>query len=481
MDQEKMDRENGISIFRRGLRQATAGALAFAMLPLSLGSALGQEPYPAQGGPEQGGGAPYQALAPEQIDSLVAPIALYPDSLVAQVLAASTYPQQVVSAQQFLQANGGQPPAQLGELANQQPWDPSVKALVAFPQVVNDLNKNLEWTTQLGNAYYNQPQDVLSAVQTMRQRAYAAGNLRSNPRLNVEYQPNNIVIVPASPEVVYVPYYNPWVVYGAPVVAYPHYYYGPPSGVVFGAGLALGFGVGLAIGAFSHYGWGFHNWGSNWGSRTIVYNHNTYISHSTTVINRGNYGGYDRNPQARAFNHSENVRYGGGNRTINNVTINRGGNTTINRGGNTFNNGGNTVNRGGQTYNRGGQTLNRGGQTYNNGANTVNRGGQTYNRGTQGGTTFPTRQTGTQQQYGRPNTGGQGGFQPQAARPAGGFGGAQQVGRLSASQAAPVQQQHQAAPQQQQRSAPAQENRGAGGGGHEAHGGGGGEHGGGHH
>ncbi len=474
--------QSKVTVFKSGiLRQATAAALAAVMLPISTGLALAQqEPLPAQGS--------YQQLPPDQIDQLVAPIALYPDSLVAQVLAAATYPQQVVSLGQFLQQNSGQPPSELAALADQQPWDPSVKSLVAFPQVVQDLNQNLDWTTQLGNAYFNQPQDVLGAVQVMRERAHAAGNLRTTPQETVNYAPGNIVIVPVSPEVVYVPYYNPGIIYGPGFPVYPHYhYFGPPPGVVFASGLALGFGVGLAIGAFSHFGWGFHSWAPSWGSHTVVYNHNTYISNSTTVINHGHYGGFDRSPQARAFNTTQNVRYGGVNRTtINNVTINRGGNTTINRGGNTFNNGGNTINRGGQTFNRGGQTfqngnqtLNRGGQTFNRGNNPVPNSGQTFNRGSNpspsAGQTF---NRGT-----NPTPNGGQTFNRGAQTPS----GTQQFNRAPAAPARPqgdfnrsqYAQQRPAAPAPQQHSAPQGGEFHGGGGGHEDHGGGHVDHGGG--
>jgi hypothetical protein len=379
--------EPRISFFRERAighrtRQIIAGALAAAMLPFTLGVAWSQDAPPPP--PDTyDSGAPqsdYQPLPADQLDQLVAPIALYPDALVAQVLAASTYPQQVVAAQQFVQQSGNYPPSQLAEMANEQPWDPSVKSLVAFPQVLNNLNQNMNWTTQLGNAYYNQPQDVMEAVQDMRQRAYAAGNLRSTPQLDVNYDPGNIVISPVSENIVYVPYYNPWAVYGAPLPVYAGYYWGPPRGVVFAGGLALGFGVGLAIGAFGHFGWGYHNWAPNWRDHAVFYNHTTFISHSTTVYNRGHFGGY--NGHAGNFNHVNfsNIH----NTTINNnhVTVNRGGNT-YNRGGNTFNRGGNTYNRGGNTFNRGGNTVNRGGNTFNNGGNTVNRGANTYNRGGQ--------------------------------------------------------------------------------------------------
>jgi hypothetical protein len=150
----------------------------------------GPPPPDQQGDQDQDQGPPpqaYNALPPQQIDDMVAPIALYPDSLVAQILAASTYPDQIADADHFLQSNQGMPPDQLGAEVNDQNWDPSVKALIAFPSVLSNLDRNLDWTTQLGNAYYNQPQDVMSAVQDMRQRAYAAGHLRSTQQIAVDY------------------------------------------------------------------------------------------------------------------------------------------------------------------------------------------------------------------------------------------------------------------------------------------------------
>jgi hypothetical protein len=517
-----------IRVFRNGTRQAVAGALAMCLLPVSFSTALGQAQgqYPSQG-QEQGAPPPppdydngssgdgnygnqnygnlnygnpgpsnYQPLAPEQIDQLVAPIALYPDSLVAQVLAAATYPAQVASAEQFVQQSGNYPPEQLAEAANTQPWDPSVKSLVAFPQVLNDLDRNMDWTTQLGNAYFNQPQDVLGAVQIMRQRAYAAGNLRTGPQLAVTYAPGDILIEPVSPSVVYVPYYNPWVIYGAPIPVYRGYYYGAPRGVVFGSGLAIGFGVGLAVGAFTHFSWGYHNWAPDWRSRAVVYNHNTYISRSVTVVNHGDYGHFDRAPQARAYNQQQAARYGGGNRTINNVPINRGGNT-FNNGGNTVNRPANTYNRGGNTFNNGGNTLNRGGQTYNTGGSAY--GGNAYNRGGTVGNPASAYNRGNYQANPQANNGqfnrGNGGVQGNAAaRPGGGFDGrgggpARPEGNFGAQANAPRPQGNfnrgggspQPNVQPQQHSAPPQQTHGGGGG--EQHGGGGGhdEHGGGGH
>ncbi|MGB6111837.1 MAG: DUF3300 domain-containing protein, partial [Acidobacteriaceae bacterium] len=241
-----------------------------------------------QGAPPPDQGAPQgQPLSPEELGQMVAPIALYPDALVAQILAASTYPTEIVEADRWVQAQGNMPPEQLGAAANQQTWDPSVKALIAFPSVLAQMDKNIQWTTDLGNAYYNQPDDVMSAVQSMRARAQSAGTLHNTPQQVVSNDAGNIVIAPANPEVVYVPVYNPWGVYGGPVVVYPGYYYGPPAGVYFGTGLAIGFGIGIGIGLWSHWGWGWHNWGFNWHNRAVWYHGGHYYTRSVTVINRG--------------------------------------------------------------------------------------------------------------------------------------------------------------------------------------------------
>ena len=212
---------------------------------------------------------------------MVAPIALYPDALVAQILAASTYPTEVVEADRWVQSQGNAPPEQLAASANEQNWDPSIKALVAFPSVLAQMDRNIRWTTDLGNAYYNQPDDVMSAVQTMRSRAQAAGTLQNTPQQDVSDDGGNIVIAPANPEVVYVPVYNPWGVYGAPIGIYPGYYYGPPAGVYFGAGLGIGFGIGIGIGMWSHWGWGWHNWGFNW---RITAGATTLIAAPSTIV-----------------------------------------------------------------------------------------------------------------------------------------------------------------------------------------------------
>jgi len=246
----------------------------------------GAPPPPDQG---QQPGPQGQPLAPQQLEQLVAPIALYPDALVAQILAGATYPAQIVQADQWRQQIGDASPDQIAQAANSQPWDPSIKALTAFPSVLSQMDRNMQWTTDLGNAYYNQPQDVMDAVQSMRQRAQDAGSLQNTPQQAVSDDGGEIAIAPANPDVVYVPAYNPWVVYGAPLAVFPGYYYAPPPGVFIGVGFGyrVGFGIGVPLRPYSPWGWGWHNWGVGWRTHAVVYNRVTYITRSTTVINRG--------------------------------------------------------------------------------------------------------------------------------------------------------------------------------------------------
>jgi len=378
-----------------GAQRAIALVLMWLMIPLGMGNiAWGQQQAPPpppdqqdQGPPPDDQGPPPQqwnALSPDQLNQLVAPIALYPDSLVAQVLAAATYPTQIVDADRFVQSQAGAPPEQIAEEANNQPWDPSVKALCAFPSVLANMDKNLDWTSQLGNAYYNQPQDVMSAVQAMRQQAYQRGDLRSSDQLNVEYQPSQIVIEPANPAVVYVPYYDPWVIWGFR----PYYaWYAPPPPPGWRVGVHFGFGIGVAVGAWGGWGWGWGHWGFAWGPHPMVmYNHVTFVSRSVTVVNHGYYGRFDRNPGARAYNmHAaaqvRNVSYThvtevNNNRTVINNRTNF--NNNVNRTNN-FNRT-NNYNRPAQNYNRPAQNYNRPAQNYNRPAQNYNRPAQNYNR-----------------------------------------------------------------------------------------------------
>ena len=226
---------------------------------------------------------PYAQQTPEQLQRLVAPIALYPDSLVAQILSASTFPEQVVEADRWVQEHPDLKGDALGKAVDQQPWDPSVKALAAFPSVLGNMDKNLSWTSSLGDAYYNQQQEVMDAVQAMRRKAETAGNLKTTPQQVVTNQGSTIIIQPANPDIVYVPAYDPWLVYGYPIVAWPGWY--PYPGIWF-SGPYISFGIGFGIGFFSGFGWGWGRWGCDWHNHFVVYNHGRYFSHSTTFYNR---------------------------------------------------------------------------------------------------------------------------------------------------------------------------------------------------
>jgi hypothetical protein len=230
--------------------------------------------------------APVEKQTPEELQQLVAPIALYPDALVSQILAASTFPEQVVEADRWAQAHPDLKGDALGQAVDQQSWDPSVKALTAFPSVLGNMGKNISWTSSLGDAYYNQQQDVMDAVQAMRQRAQQAGNLKTTEQQTVTTQGSTIIVEPASPEVVYVPAYDPWMVYGGPLAAWPGWYAYPG---IWYDGPYLSFGVGFGIGSFGGYGWGWHHWGTDWHNRTVIYNHNTYYSRSNTFYDRNYY------------------------------------------------------------------------------------------------------------------------------------------------------------------------------------------------
>src|SRR5256884_470733 len=210
---------------------------------------------------------PAAGQTPQELQQLVAPIALYPDALVAQILAASTYPTEIVEADRWMQSHSNLKGEELAKEVDKQPWDPSVKALTQFPSVLENMDRNLSWSSSLGDAYANQEQDVTDAVQVMRQQARKAGHLNSNEQEKVATQGSTIIIEPANPEVVYVPAYDPWLVYGDSIVPYPGWY--PVPGIFF-AGPAISFGIGFGVGYFGGYGWGWHHWGYDWhGRRTF--------------------------------------------------------------------------------------------------------------------------------------------------------------------------------------------------------------------
>src|SRR5256885_1134926 len=331
-----------------------AGALRLSVLGLASALAL-SACNESQDKPPQAASAPlptesaqpvatpvaYVPPSAETLYQMVAPIALYPDKLVAQVLAASTYPDQVGAAEVWMGQNPGLKPEELQNAVNSQDWDPSVKSLTQFPNVLAQLSSNVPWTTALGKAYYNDPADVMNAIQVMRQRAYKAGTLKDSSRLKVavatadapppvpqpapqavgeplssmlpvpviDTPPQFIEIAPAQPDTVYVPQYDPGVVYGEPVPMYGGYrpivapqpvYVGSSAAPVV-AGL-IGFGAGVILAeSVDRRPWGWDSWGMRWGepgyrwhrnepppppSRrpAVIYNNNTYVSRSTTVV-----------------------------------------------------------------------------------------------------------------------------------------------------------------------------------------------------
>jgi uncharacterized membrane protein YgcG len=333
-------RFRNMNIFRRAAgfsnprlsKQALVSLLSLVLLFATWPRNLSANPE-AQPMGQNAQAPPYEQQTPEQLQQLTAPIALYPDSLVAQVLAASTFPEQVVEANRWVQSHPDLKGDTLARAVDQQPWDPSVKALTAFPSVLGNMDKNISWTSSLGDAYYNQQQDVMDAVQTMRQRAQQAGNLNSTPQQTVARQGSNIVIQPASPTVVYVPAYDPWLVYGGPIVAWPGWY--PYPGIWFG-GPYLSFGIGFGIGFYGGYGWGWNHWGSNWSNHSVYYNNNRYYSQSRTFYNRSSYyrGTTNTSAAARSSANASN-RTANANTAAHTSVYNRPGATTRPFNGNT--------------------------------------------------------------------------------------------------------------------------------------------------
>jgi hypothetical protein len=273
---------------------AAAGCVTGPEDPGAYPSDTGSSPSAPQESPPMA-----QAASPSeaQLAQLVAPIALYPDELVAQVLTAATYPAQIVEADRWLQANPSLKGDALGKSVDTQPWDPSVKALTQFPSVLGMMDKNLSWTSSLGEAYMNDQTAVMNAVQRLRQRAQQAGNLQNTPQETVTAQQQTIVIEPVDPAIVYIPAYDPWLVYGPAIDFYPGWI-DYPGLYIAGPGIVFGFGVG--IGVFGGYGWGWHNWGFDWRGRGVLYNRVPYFSHSPTFRGRG-WGSPGRFPSTRGF------------------------------------------------------------------------------------------------------------------------------------------------------------------------------------
>jgi hypothetical protein len=274
-----------------------------------------------------------------ELIQLLAPIAAFPDNLVAQILAASSYPDQVGAAYTWSNQNPKLKDAELQQALDGQPWDPSVKAIAAFPEVLRQMATNIAWMTALGEAYVNDPTDVMNGIQQLRQQALACGNLKSNSYVNVTRVPKQpitsptgtstptiaeleflgsdepatysgpsvipapvqvIEIAPTHPDIVYVPTYDPAVFYGTSIVAFPGYAYAWPAPIYYGPVFGgWGFGLGISVRFGFAHPWGWWGWGIHWGRGfgyprygfgfhrpAVVFNNRIYVSHSTTIINR---------------------------------------------------------------------------------------------------------------------------------------------------------------------------------------------------
>lgn len=287
--------------------------LAVVGLPLLfVAASFAQEPAqepgqeaapPGQEAPPPETATPQQPpLTPDQLQNLVAPVALYPDTLLSQILVASTYPIEVVEAQQWLQQHRNLTGQQLMDAAQQQNWDPSVQALVAFPDVLARLNQDVRWTTDLGNAFLSQQPDVMKAVQDLRAKAQAAGKLQSDAQQTVSTQTQDgqtaIDIAPAAPGDIYVPNYNPAWVWGPPPYGYyPSLYYPPiDAGFSFFPGVDLGFYFGGGWGLWGGLGWG---WGPNWFTDAIVLNPHFFHRYGFSDYHPGFHNVWVHNPGHR--------------------------------------------------------------------------------------------------------------------------------------------------------------------------------------
>ena len=259
---------------------------------------------PAAAAPAAGSVQDAAKIPNDQLDSLVAPIALYPDPMLSQVLVASTYPLEIVQLQQWLPRNSNLKEAELVDAAKKEDWDPSIQAMVVFPDLVKQLSDNVRWTTDLGNAFLAQQSDVMDAVQRLRKRAKDDGKLQSNENMMVETTTEEsetvVVIQPSSPDVVYVPTYNPVAVWGPPpYYPYPPIYYPP----YYPGSIWVAFGLGVLVGAIFGGGWG---WGCGWGGGEININNNFFSRNNFNNAhidhhNRGNRGGnrWEHNPRHR--------------------------------------------------------------------------------------------------------------------------------------------------------------------------------------
>lgn len=304
-------------------RKSLSVILGFAIVTWSPEILRGYQASNSEHATETGNSTDAAPQSASQLQAMVAPIALYPDSLVAQILTASTFPDQVAIANYWLQQNKNLTGSALMQAVDKQSWDPSVKALTEFPSVLENLAKNLAWTSSLAEAYHNQQAEVMTAIQTCRAQAKASGNLKTSSQITVVQQsPQTIVIQPTNPQIVYVPQYNPAVVYGVPYVT-PGY----SAGDVAAAGI-IGFGAGIAVGAMMSGGccsWGYSSWNCGWHGTAVIYHGGGYWGNSAWhggYYNGGYHNGYGYNNAYNRVGNNYNSYRGGNYRNVSGNTVN---------------------------------------------------------------------------------------------------------------------------------------------------------------
>ena len=291
-------------------KKMLAAVLGFLLIAVPPQYAYGYQASGSDSSSGVGGATETAPMSASALQALVAPIALYPDALVAQILAASTFPDQVAIANYWMGQNKSLTGSALMQAVDKQTWDPSVKALTQFPSVLDNLATNLSWTSSLGEAYHNQSADVMTAIQTLRAQAKAKGNLKSTPQITVVQQsPQTIVIQSANPQVVYVPEYNPAVIYGYPYVVPAYVAPVYTTGDMVAASM-LSFGAGIAVGAMMSggcCGWGYSSWNCGWHGTAVIYHGGGYYGNSAWhggYYNGGYHNSYGYN---NSYNHSGNT------------------------------------------------------------------------------------------------------------------------------------------------------------------------------